>query len=64
MFVFLRSQLPDPLQELWAASPAEAGRSDLGLDYVTREYRAQSLLLHLQQLDEKLVHLLGKTVGS
>ena len=64
MFLFLRSELPDPLEQLRAAQPGEAGRSDLRLDNVTGEDRAQSLLLHLQQLDEKLVHLLGKTVGS
>ena len=62
VFVFLHSELPDFLHQLWAAHPGEAGRSDLRLDYVTREHSAQRLLLHLQQLDEKLVHLFRKTV--
>ena len=64
VFVVLHSELPDPLNQLWAAQPGETGRSDLRLDYVTREYSAQSLLLHLQQLNEKLVRLLRKTVWS
>ena len=62
VFVFLRRQLLDPLHQLRSPQPTEAGGSDLRLDHVAREYSAQSLLLHLQQLDEKLVHLSGQTV--
>ena len=64
VFVFLHSQLLDLLHQLWPASPTEAGRPDVRLDDVTGEEAAQGLLLHLQQLQQELVHLPGKTVRS